>query len=393
MPPAENLSEPSVVRRIPTVKGQTSVWRECCPCRGRRDEARPEARLRHRWRRRARARPGARPTPRRAPAGAPRSPARARAGVLKGSARARPGPVRRRAGSRLPDRRARRYGRVARCGGRAVGGPAPRPCGRRFRARRCPARALPRTASAQRGRGVRTAWRRCPPVSRVLLVCGRAPGRALSSGRFGRDSMGAAWVGPLRWKPVGWGTLPPHSPQAVDRSGRRQAPPGPCVEAGRGSRSVTVGGERCGERSGGRPGVVCPGPAERGRGMGPDPATGVEPGPETGPEQVPGRRRPLRGHVPTAFRAKGDFGRSREECFGREAGERSPGRARERTGVKQGVQGGGYPVARLCHALRMAENHRSVEVGPIDARTSPPKRPRSRVAHVSIMRRSPVADP
>lgn len=33
MPPAENLSKPSVVRRIPTVKGQTSVWRDCCPCR------------------------------------------------------------------------------------------------------------------------------------------------------------------------------------------------------------------------------------------------------------------------------------------------------------------------------------------------------------------------
>jgi len=31
----------------------------------------------------------------------------------------------------------------------------------------------------------------------VLLVCGRAPGRALSSGRFGSVSMGAAWVGPL----------------------------------------------------------------------------------------------------------------------------------------------------------------------------------------------------
>lgn len=65
--------------------------------------------------------------------------------------------------------------------------------------------------------------------------------------------------------------------------------------------------------------------------------------------------------------AKGDFGR--------QAGERSPGRARERTGVKQGVQGGGYPVARLRHALRMAENHRSTEVGPIDSRTSPPTRP------------------
>lgn len=40
------------------------------------------------------------------------------------------------------------------------------------------------------------------PVRRaphVLLVCGRAPGRALSSGCFGRASMVAAWVGPLHW--------------------------------------------------------------------------------------------------------------------------------------------------------------------------------------------------
>lgn len=34
-------------------------------------------------------------------------------------------------------------------------------------------------------------------VADVLLVCGRAPGRALSSGCFGSVSMGAAWVGPL----------------------------------------------------------------------------------------------------------------------------------------------------------------------------------------------------
>lgn len=33
----------------------------------------------------------------------------------------------------------------------------------------------------------------------VLPACGRAPGRALSSGCFGRASMVAAWVGPLHW--------------------------------------------------------------------------------------------------------------------------------------------------------------------------------------------------
>lgn len=33
----------------------------------------------------------------------------------------------------------------------------------------------------------------------VLLPCGRAPGRALLSGRRESASMGAAWVGPLHW--------------------------------------------------------------------------------------------------------------------------------------------------------------------------------------------------
>lgn len=38
--PAENISKPSVVRRIPTVKGRTSVWRDCCPYRPRAGDAR-----------------------------------------------------------------------------------------------------------------------------------------------------------------------------------------------------------------------------------------------------------------------------------------------------------------------------------------------------------------
>lgn len=121
MPPAENLSKPSVVRRIPTVKGQTSVWRDCCPC-GR-------ERLR-----------GA-------------APAAARSGPEPGS-----GPAR---------------------------DPARRPARR-------PVRALPEAPFA---RGVDTVGR----VLYVLLVCGRAPGRALSYGRFGSASMVAAWVGPLHW--------------------------------------------------------------------------------------------------------------------------------------------------------------------------------------------------
>lgn len=32
MPPVENTSKHSVVLPIPTVKGQTSGWRDCCPC-------------------------------------------------------------------------------------------------------------------------------------------------------------------------------------------------------------------------------------------------------------------------------------------------------------------------------------------------------------------------
>lgn len=65
---------------------------------------------------------------------------------------------------------------------------------------------------------------------RVLLVCGRAPGCALSPGPRGSACMGAAWVGPLRWTQRAGGTPPPHSPQAADRSGGRTAPPGPGVE-------------------------------------------------------------------------------------------------------------------------------------------------------------------
>lgn len=117
MPPAENLSKPSVVRRIPTVKGQTSVWRDCCPCG------------REKMRGSAPAVAAQRPH---TPLGPP------------------PGPVRR------------------------------------------PGRVHPEVLF-ERGGGV------ARRASDVLLVCGRAPGRALSYGRFGGACMGAAWVGPLHW--------------------------------------------------------------------------------------------------------------------------------------------------------------------------------------------------
>lgn len=69
-----------------------------------------------------------------------------------------------------------------------------------------------------------------PGCPRVLLVCGRAPGRALWPGLGGSACMGAAWVGPSHWKRRAGGTPSPHSPQAADRSGGWTTPPGPCVE-------------------------------------------------------------------------------------------------------------------------------------------------------------------
>lgn len=68
-----------------------------------------------------------------------------------------------------------------------------------------------------------------PGCPGVLLVCGRAPGRALWPGPGERACMDAAWVGPLHWTQRAGGTPSPHSPQAADRSGGRTAPPGPCV--------------------------------------------------------------------------------------------------------------------------------------------------------------------
>ncbi len=101
MPPVENTSKHSVVLPIPTVKGQASVWRDCCPC----------------------------------------------------------------------------------------GPPGPR--------------------SGVRG-----------PGGGVLLVCGRAPGRALWPGPWGRGLAGYRVGRPTALDSVGWGIPPLHSPRAADRSGR-----------------------------------------------------------------------------------------------------------------------------------------------------------------------------
>lgn len=118
--PAENISKPSVVRRIPTVKGQTSVWRECCAC-----------------------------------------------------------------------------GRTVRSSSGAA--PDVRPGSGQH---------------AARARGT------AAEVSCVLLVCGRAPGRALWSGRYGSASIGAAWVGPLHWTQRAGGDRRPNP------RGRRTGPGG-----------------------------------------------------------------------------------------------------------------------------------------------------------------------
>lgn len=94
--------------------------------------------------------------------------------------------VRTRAASRRRSGRRRGAAPVA-----ARSGPGPVSDPARDPARR-PVRALPEAPFARRGDTARR-------VLYVLLVCGRAPGRALSYGRFGSASMGAAWVGPLHW--------------------------------------------------------------------------------------------------------------------------------------------------------------------------------------------------
>lgn len=59
--------------------------------------------------------------------------------------------------------------------------------------------------------------------------------------RPSRERFHGCCVGrPTALDSVGWGTLPPHSPQAADRSGRRTAPPGPCAEPVGGRRGEPV---------------------------------------------------------------------------------------------------------------------------------------------------------
>lgn len=94
--------------------------------------------------------------------------------------------VRMRAASRRRSGRHRGAAPVA-----AHSGPEPGSDPARDPARR-PVRALPEAPFARGGDTARRALY-------VLLVCGRAPGRALSYGRFGSASIVAAWVGPLHW--------------------------------------------------------------------------------------------------------------------------------------------------------------------------------------------------
>ncbi|CAM5355949.1 hypothetical protein SMICM304S_07798 [Streptomyces microflavus] len=82
-------------------------------------------------------------------------------------------------------------------------------------------------------KGRTSVWRDCCPCGRhgprsgvrgpgwgVLLVCGRAPGRALWPGPYGSGLAGYR-VGRLTaLDSVGWGIPPLHSPRAADRSGR-----------------------------------------------------------------------------------------------------------------------------------------------------------------------------
>lgn len=63
----------------------------------------------------------------------------------------------------------------------------------------------------------------------MLLLCGCAPVRALFSGHRRERFHGTCVGRPAVLDPVGWGTPPPTSPRAADRSGGRTPPPGLCV--------------------------------------------------------------------------------------------------------------------------------------------------------------------
>ena len=74
-------------------------------------------------------------------------------------------------------------------------------------------------------------FRGCTHRRDVPPPCGRAPGRALFSGHRGSRFHGSCVGRPAVLDTVGWGTPPPTSPRAADRSGRRAPPPGLCVGA------------------------------------------------------------------------------------------------------------------------------------------------------------------
>lgn len=284
MPPAENLSEPSVVRRIPTVKGQTSVWRECCPCGAdgahRRGMPPPS-------RSRGRSEGGREVVARRSRGG--RGPAAGRSRTGRGTGRGTGAGAARGVGcARGPG-----VGRRAVGTGAASAG-CPRPCapgggGRAARRRRpCSVEGV----FAQRGGGVRA-------VSRVPLACGRAPGRALSSGRFGGASMGAAWVGPLPWNQWAGGHC-----RLIPR--RRRTGPG--------------GGRRLPDRA--------PGPA-RTR------TPGTAPGGPTR-RRAPGVRPP----APRGVRRQAFEGNAWEAKGARGGGTRGRARGRVRRGPRRGAREG-----------------------------------------------------
>lgn len=75
---------------------------------------------------------------------------------------------------------------------------------------------------------VRKFWG-CTHRCDVPPLCGRAPARALFSGHARSRFHGSCVGRPAVLDPVGWGTPPPTSPRAADRSGRRTPPPGLCV--------------------------------------------------------------------------------------------------------------------------------------------------------------------
>lgn len=222
-------------------------------------------------------------------------------------------------------------------------------------------------AGAGRGRaGVRAGWPRpCPPPltspdpgsgwygrprsarsGRPLRgfrfeVSRRAPrvwpcARPCALARSVRKRFHGCCVGrPAALDTAGWGKPPPHSPQAVDRSGRRTASPGPCVGPG------VSGRGRC--------------PARRNR---------LRAGGHTG----------VHARVRVRVRAGGCTAQpNRFGTLSRSAAVRDLVRCGpEQPGRKAEEGGRGLLAVGFQRVLRLAECRRSSEVGPTDSRTSRP---------------------